>query len=167
MANKNYDIGLEPGSVTANKNPLVTADGFRFIFARAPNVQYFAQSINIPSVTVPEVAIPRGKQTAFVPGDHIQYDPLTITMLVSEDMNNFKEIHDWLNRSINMAKYEDKFDDLTIYVLTSKNNPNKKIFFRNVFPTSIGNVSFSVQEADVVYGTVDVTFRYDYFTFEN
>ena len=40
------------------------------------------------------------------------------------------------------------------------------MFFKNVFPTSIGNISFNVAEADVVYATVDVTFRYDYFTFE-
>jgi hypothetical protein len=42
-------------------------------------------------------------------------------MLVSEDMKNFKEIYDWLNRSINMAKYEDKFDDLIAY-FTYDNN---------------------------------------------
>ena len=166
--NKTYAISNTDTlpKVTSNKNPLVVSDGFRLVFARAPNTQYFAQSIIIPSVSVNEVAIPRGRNTAYVPGDTMSFEPVTITMMVSENMDNFAEIYAWLNRTVDAAKYDDKFDDLTIYVLTSKNNPNKKIFFRNVFPTSIGNVNFSVQEADVVYATVDVTFRYDYFTFE-
>ncbi len=163
---KTYDIGAAPGRVTSNKNPLVVSDGFAMVFARAPNTKYFLQSFSIPSVSVGETVIARGKRNAYLPGDFITYDPLTITMLVSENMDNFREIYEWLNRNINQNQQDDKFDDLTIYILTSKNNPNKKIFFKNVFPTSIGNVQFSVQEADVVYATVDVTFRYDYFTFE-
>lgn len=166
MANKNYDIGGSLGSITSNKNPLVISDGFRMVFSRAPNVQYFLQGFSVPSVTVNETVIPRGKQNVYAPGDAIVFDPLTITMMVSEDMDNFKEIFDWLYRNINSNNAEDKYDDLTIYILTSKNNPNKKMIFRNVFPTSIGNIAFTVQEADVVYASVDVTFRYDYFTFE-
>lgn len=166
--NKNYAISNSDAlpKVTGNKNPLVVSDGFRLVFARAPNVQYFAQSIIIPSVSVNEVAVNRGKMTAYFPGDHMTFDPVTITMMVSENMDNFAEIYNWLHKSINAAKYDDKFDDMTIYILTSKNNPNKKIMFKNVFPTSIGNINFSVQEADIVYATVDVTFRYDNFTFE-
>jgi hypothetical protein len=164
--NKTYDIGAPTNTLTRNKNPLVVSDGFKMIFARAPNVQYFLQTFSVPSVTVNEAVIPHGKYNAYLPGDRIEYEPLTITMLVSEDMDNFKEIYDWLNRNINLNSQQDKFDDMTIYILTSKNNPNKKMFFKNVFPTSIGNISFNVAEADIVYATVDVTFRYDYFTFE-
>jgi hypothetical protein len=164
--NKSYNIGAPTNTLTSNKNPLVVSDGFKMIFARAPNVQYFLQTFSVPSVTVNEAVIPYGKYNAYLPGDRIEYEPLTITMLVSEDMDNFKEIYDWLNRLITMNTQQDKFDDMTIYILTSKNNPNKQMFFKNVFPTSIGNISFNVAEADVVYATVDVTFRYDYFTFE-
>lgn len=166
MANKNYDIGEARTFVTQNKNPLVISDGFRMVFSRAPNVQYFLQGFSIPSVMVNETVIPRGKQNVYAPGDTIAFEPLTVTMMVSEDMDNFKEIYDWLYRNINSNAMQDKYDDITIYILTSKNNPNKKLLFRNVFPTSIGNIAFTVQEADVVYATVDVTFRYDYFTFE-
>lgn len=164
--NKSYNIGAPTNTLTGNKNPLVVSDGFKMIFARAPNVQYFLQTFSVPAVTVNEVTVPYGKYNAYLPGDRIEYEPLTITMLVSEDMDNFKEIYDWLNRNINLNNQQDKFDDMTIYILTSKNNPNKKMFFKNVFPTSIGNISFNVAEADIVYATVDVTFRYDYFTFE-
>ena len=87
-------------------------------------------------------------------------------MLVSEDMDNFKEIYDWLWRNINANQMQDKFDDLTIYILNSKNNVNKTLIFKNAFPTSMSNINFTVTDADVVYATIDVTFRYDEFTFE-
>jgi hypothetical protein len=164
--NKNYNIGIPTNKLTNNKNPLVSTDGFKMVFARAPNVQYFLQSFNIPSVTVNEAVIPYRQYNTYVPGDRIQYDPLTVTMLVSEDMENFQEIFSWLNRSVTLNTMEDKFDDLTIYVLTSKNNANKAIMFKDVFPTSIGNISFQSTDSDVVYATVDVTFRYNNFTFE-
>lgn len=166
MANKNYDIGQARTYVTQNKNPLVSTDSFRMVFSRAPNVQYFLQGFSIPSVAVNETTIPRGKQNVYAPGDAIVFDPLTVTMLVSEDMDNFKEMFDWLYREINSNNLEDKYDDVTIYILTSKNNPNKAITFRNIFPTQIGNITFSATEADVIYATLEVTFRYDYFTFE-
>ena len=167
MTNKTYDItdGTRK-TVTGNKNFLVTSNGFRMIFARAPNVAYFLQTFSVPTVSVAETPVSRGKQTAYFPGDHISFEPLTVTMLVSEDMDNFKEIYDWLWRNINANQMQDKFDDLTIYILNSKNNVNKTLIFKNAFPTSMSNINFTVTDADVVYATIDVTFRYDEFTFE-
>lgn len=152
--------------LTNNLNPLAVADGFKMTFHRAPNVEYFLQSFSIPSVTVNETTVVRPQRDAHFPGDKLSYDPLTVTMMVSEDMDNFKEIYEWLHKSVMANNSSEMYDDITAHILSSKNNPNKKIIFRNAFPTSIGNISFSVQETDAVYGTVDVTFRYDYFTFE-
>jgi hypothetical protein len=164
--NKNYDIGFAPKKVTDNKNPLVSTEGFRMVFSRAPNVQYFLQSFAIPAITVPEVPINRGRARVYAAGDMIEYDPLTVTMLVNEDMDNFQEMFDWLHRQVTSNTMEDKFDDMTIYILSSKSNVNKTITFTNVFPTTIGNINFSSLDGDVVYATLDVTFRYDGFTFE-
>ncbi len=152
--------------LTKNRNPLPTSDGFKITFHRAPNVEYFLQSFTIPTINVNETVIARPQRDAHVPGDKLFYDPFTVTMLVSEDMDNFKEIYTWLEKCVMTNNSSELFDDVTVHILTSKNNPNKRIIFRNTFPISIGNLSFSVQEAEIVYGTVDVTFRYDYFTFE-
>ena len=118
MTNKNYNLSTPTGSVTTNKNPLVISDGFRMVFSRAPNVQYFLQGFSIPSVSVNETIIPRGKQNVYAPGDTIVYEPLTVTMMVSEDMDNFKEIYDWLYREIDSNTMQEKYDDVTIYILT-------------------------------------------------
>lgn len=157
-----------PGSsvLTQNKNPLAVSDGFKLTFHRAPNVEFFLQTFTIPNITVNETVAARPQRDAYFPGDKLVYAPLSVTMLVSEDMDNFKEIYDWLYKSVTANNASDMYDDITAHILTSKNNPNKKIIFRNAFPVELGNVNFNVAEAEVVYGTIDVTFRYDYFTFE-
>jgi hypothetical protein len=162
--NNNYELSIPTGKVTENKNPLVSTEGFKMVFARAPNVEYFLQSFSIPSISVPEVPINRGPGRVYAAGDMIVFDPLTVTMLVSEDMDNFTEMYDWLHRLVTSNTIQEKFDDLTIYIMSSKSNPNKTLTFYNVFPTTMGNISFSSLDGDVVYATLDVTFRYDRFT---
>jgi hypothetical protein len=154
-------------TITSNKNPLAISDGFRMVFHRAPNVSYFCQNFIMPSVTVQETLVARPQNDAYYPGDKIQYEPLTVTMLVAENMENYMEVIDWLNRSVKSLNSEDKYDDVTVYILSSKNNANAKVVFHNAFPTNIGSISFNVQDADISYAQVDVTFRYDYFSFES
>lgn len=131
------------------------------VFARAPNTAYFCQNFIMPSVNSTEAIINRPKLDAYVPGDKLSFDPLTITMLVAEDMENYAEIFNWMTNNNNMT------DDITIQLLSSKNNSNKNIIFKNAFPTNIGSISFNIQDADTTYAQVDVTFRYDYFTLSN
>jgi hypothetical protein len=152
--------------LTQNKNPLTVSDGFRLIFQRAPNVEFFLQEISLPGVSVNEVAIARPHLNAYVPGDKLVFEPLSVQVLVSEDMDNYKEIFEWLQTSVVENDTPKKYSDITLYVLTSKNNPNKRIIFKNAFPISIGAINFSVKESEIVYGTIDMSFRYDYFTFE-
>ena len=146
-------------TVTNNKNPLAISDGFRMVFHSAPNTSYFCQNFVLPSVINGETTVSRPLVDAHFPGPKTSYDPLTITMLVAENMENYVEIFNWIISG-------NRTDDITVYILSSKNNVNKTVTFKNAFPTSIGSISFNVQDADITYAQVDVTFRYDYFTFE-
>lgn len=154
-------------TITSNKNPLAVSDGFRMVFHRAPNTSYFTQNFIMPAVSVSEVLIARPQIDAYVPGDKFQYEPLTVTMLVAENMENYMEIYEWLNRAVKTVNAEDKYDDISVYILSSKNNANAEVVFKNAFPISLGSISFNVQDADITYAQVDVTFRYDYFTLKS
>ena len=153
--------------ITTNKNPLAISDGFRMVFHRAPNTSYFTQNFVMPSVSVTEVLVARPQIDAYVPGDKFQYEPLTVTMLVAENLENYIEIFDWLNRAVKTDNSADKYDDISVYILSSKNNTNAEVIFKNAFPVSLGAISFNVQDADITYAQVDVTFRYDYFTLQS
>ena len=151
-------------TVTLNKNPLAVSDGFRMVFHKAPNTSYFCQNFTMPGVTVNEVVVARPQVDAYFPGDKLIFEPLTVTMLVAENMENYVEIFDWLNASVKSDNSPDKYDNITAYILSSKNNTNAEVTFVNAFPVSIAPISFNVQDNDVTYAQVDVTFRYDYFT---
>ena len=156
-----------PNNITSNKNPLAVSDGYRMVFQKAPNTSYFCQNFIMPSVTVTETTVARPQRDVFFPGDKIISEPLMITMLVAENMENYTEIYNWMLNSVNSVNGADKYDDILVYILSSKNNPNSAVVFKNAFPTSLGSISFNVQDSDIVYAQVDVTFRYDYFTFES
>tara|TARA_B100001057_G_scaffold218794_1_gene218989 strand:+ start:106 stop:756 length:651 start_codon:yes stop_codon:yes gene_type:complete len=59
------------------------------------------------------------------------------------------------------------FSDATLIVLTSKNNPIKEIRFRDIYPTSIGELQYDQQAADVQYLTCTVSFNYNRYDFAN
>lgn len=153
-------------TLTQNKNPLAVSDGFRMVFNKAPNTSYFCQNFIMPGLTVSETVVPRPQEDAYFPGDKLIYEPLTVTMLVAENMENFVEIYEWLQRSVKENNTRDIFDDIIVYILSSKNNINREVTFKNAFPTNIGSISFNVQDTDITYAQVDVTFRYDYYTFK-
>ena len=57
------------------------------------------------------------------------------------------------------------FSDATLTVLTSKNNAQLEVRFRNLFPTSLTGLDYNQQSTDVNYLTATVTFSYDIYDF--
>ena len=69
---------------------------FRFKCTKLPLVEFFVQSASIPGISLgtaqqntPLVDVP-------LPGDKVTFNSLDISFLVDENLNNFKEIHDWI-----------------------------------------------------------------------
>ena len=61
------------------------------------------------------------------------------------------------------AMYSDAF----LMILSNKNNPILNVNFQNVFPTSLGDLTYSQGITDVEYMTVDATFMYQIYKFES
>ena len=57
------------------------------------------------------------------------------------------------------------FSDATLTVLTSKNNAQLEVRFRNLFPTALTGLDYNQQSTDVNYLTATVTFSYDIYDF--
>jgi len=57
------------------------------------------------------------------------------------------------------------FSDATLIVLTSKNNPIVECRFRDIYPTSIGELQYDQQATDVQYLTTTVSFNYSKYDF--
>ena len=55
------------------------------------------------------------------------------------------------------------YSDATLTVLNSKNIAVTEIRFNNIFPTSLGSLSYDVQASDVNYLQASVDFSYMYY----
>ena len=52
------------------------------------------------------------------------------------------------------------YSDGTLQVLTSKENPNFKINFKDLWPYSLSTLQFDATSEDIQYFTADVVFKY-------
>ena len=138
--------------------------GYKFTIKKMPTVNFFAQAVAIPSVTVGELPIPTPFSTKIqLPGDLVTFGDLVVTFRVDEDMANYLEVFNWIksitridgfesangqatawSNEIDSPMGEEKvFSDASLYVLNSAMNPNKEITFTDVYPTGLTDVPFN------------------------
>lgn len=163
-----------------NFNPLSPL-GFQFGIQKLPNVNFYCQAANLPGISVgdPDYSTPFAQIP--VPGDKAIFEPLQITFLVDENLENYLSIQRWimaLGFPINYEQYvsfisEDQrgvtsdlaknYSDGTLIVLNNQNNPIHTVTFVDLFPVAIDQLSFTNTVEDVQYITCNASFRYSYF----
>ena len=178
MANSNCPI-------PSNLNPL-SPTGFTLSITKLPEVSFFCQQANIPSVELASMEMPTPFSTIGVPGDQIHFGDLTVNFLVDEDLKNYKAVYNWLiglgfpedylqyqnlvakDPTIQANKFGgmvNNYSDGTLGILGSNNTPVQSILFRDLHPTSISSLIFQSTLTDVQYLTGTATFRYTYYDF--
>ena len=158
--------------VTANKNFLAPS-GFKVIIDRKNygNLEYTVQVATHGSVSLDTSELQFPRTSVKEPGDVLNYGDVTFEMILEEDLDNYKEIHQWLRRLVqekpkSVAEREASIPnvlDISLMVLSSKNNITNKIIYRDAFPIDLGVISFDSAVDGVNYVTVPVTFAYSYF----
>ena len=148
--------------LTSNVN-LLSPNGFKLVIDHISfaNVEYFVTSFTIPSISIAEVETPHKGHFSYFAGEPVRFDAVSMRFAIDEDMTNYREIYDWLQKNHNTPALQSS--DMSLIVLTSHNNVNKHFRFTNAFPTNLRGVEFNVQTQDVEYLQADVTFRYDTF----
>jgi len=166
-------------TLTDNQN-FLSPLGFRFLIQKMPNVNFFIQTVNIPSVSTGETTMPSPFVAIPVGGDHLTFGSLSITYKIDEDMKNYRELHDWINgigfpESFQQRKDEDKksaglkaskdlLSDGTLVILNSNMNPNLEVTFKDLYPVSLSDVQFDLSQTDVEYITATADFRFRSFS---
>lgn len=164
-----------------NRNTLSPIN-FRMVLQKAPGVTFFLQGFSLPGLTFEgDINMPTPFVKIPLPGDHLNYSPLTISYMVDEDLNNYFEILNWmidiggpretitppnpntiygLNNSINTDPLATTRSDIKIIVLSSSKNPNIEITFFDAFPVALGELAFNTTATSVNYLETSVTFEY-------
>ena len=168
-------------NIPTNRNPLSPLN-FKMVLQKAPGVTFFLQGFSLPGLTFEgDINMPTPFVKIPIPGDHLNYSPLTISYMVDEDLKNYFEILNWIidlsgprdtitppelntplrfNNSIPTDPLVTARSDIKIFVLSSSKNPNIEITFFDAFPVSLGELSFNTTATSVNYLETSVTFEY-------
>lgn len=155
-------------------NNYLSPTNFTISIEKLPNVEFFTQKISIPDITSTPQELNSPLTTLYDYGSRIVYGELQTQMIIDENMDNYKEILDWIEgyaapEKSEQNKLREKIgfeSDIICTITNSHKNPNLRFVFKNCFPIGLGGVSLDVNVTDVAYATTSVTWRYDTFTME-
>lgn len=151
--------------VTQNKN-FLSPNGFQLVINRDkyPNLEYFCVAASLPSISLTEATMPFRRVGLAEVGDRIEFGDFTVTINVTEDMENYEELFNWVVRCTTSATNQK--EEAELLILNSHNNVVKKIHFTDVFPLSIDGIDFNTQNTEVPYVQISVNFAYSTFEFK-
>lgn len=84
---------------------------FKFLCSKLPKVEYFCTSANIPGVSLSTLNQQTPLKDIMLPADKLNYENLTISFMVDENLENYREIHGWMY-GIGYPKSRTEFKDL-------------------------------------------------------
>ena len=136
---------------------------FKAEIAGAAEFNFFIQQVSLPSVSIPEVPTPYSNNFAYMPGETVEYDPITFVFIIGEDYANYSYILNWIRDQHAREAPKDRFKDITIHVLNNNKLKNLRFVFYNAFPTMLGDVALESAVVDPATPVCQATFRYQYF----
>jgi hypothetical protein len=137
---------------------------YKLVVGKIPNIEYFCTGVTIPAISIegesPTYSTPTRDIRVY--SHKLQYSTLDITTIVDENLENYTEIYNWIQDIVFSDDKSplEKSSDITLIIMSSKNNSVKKIRFTNAFPVSIGSLEFNSINESVDYITSNVTFEF-------
>lgn len=160
-----------------NKN-FLSPLGFKFQINKLPDMNFFVQSVVLPSIDVGNFDQPTPFRMMPTVGDHLEYGDLEVTFRVNESMSNYIEIFNWMMgigfpdnfdqrkdvQSQTIVSGQGLYSDATLTVLSSAMNPSVDILIKDLFPISLSSLRLDSTMVDVEYVEATVTFKFLNFT---
>ena len=69
---------------------------FKMIINQLPKVEFFITAANVPGISLGETIFPTPLKQIPMQGDEVTFENLSISFLVDENLENYKELHDWM-----------------------------------------------------------------------
>jgi hypothetical protein len=136
------------------------------------NLEFFAQRVSHPSVTVNSPNLPYKRiSTISLPGDTVSFSELSFDVIVDEDLKSYTEVFEWITSLVDTPYSANKrlrtdLDpevDITLTIQNSHNNTTKKIKYIDCVPTSLGVLTMESVIDDTPTVVFPVTFTVGYF----
>lgn len=160
---------------------LLNPNEFRFFLHRAPYLSFFVQTVSLPTIEMGDT-VPTNNPftTVHVPGDHIEWEPLSVVFLVDEDLKGWQEIYHWL-RGLGFPTSFDEYKqaieeetyaytnwdalttDISVFTNTGSRNVNLEYTFHSAYPTMLSAPTLSTTNPDQPVVTAKCMFSYTYY----
>lgn len=137
---------------------------FRFKLDRTPEMEYKAQRVSIPGVTLGAMPVPTPFVPYPVPGD-LAYEQFFVEFMVGERMSNWLEIFRWmegLGKPKQLGTFpsyvKDAMSDASLIVMDSAYQSIIEVKYINVFPTNLTSITMDTTLQGVQYAKSVATF---------
>jgi hypothetical protein len=155
--------------------------GFRFTLTRYPKVAFFSNKANIPGLSLGVANQPTYLKDIDVPGDKVVFQDFILSFIVDENLENYMEIQNWMrglgypeslaeiyelqkdNNNVDQPPFKSQlnlYSDASLIVLSSSQNSNFKVNFKDMWPYELSSLQFDATDTDIQYLTADVSFKY-------
>ena len=91
---------------------------FKFTINQLPKVEFFTTAANIPDITLSDVVIPTPFKPIPVLGQNLTYGNLSLSFIVDEHLENYRELHAWLT-GIGFPKSRKQFTEFRSNISTT------------------------------------------------
>ena len=86
----------DPLSLQPTVFDYATSTQWRISFNRIPKVDWFCTTANVPGITLGEAQYATPMTDIGITGDKLTFESLNITFIVDEELQNYRELWDWL-----------------------------------------------------------------------
>jgi len=153
-----------------------TPTNFQLIFPKLPTEETISANnpfvMNIFSAVIPSLSMAEEElrwqsnktKHALVP---LEYDSWLVSYVVDSQLANWKLLYDWMsfinNNNDKIAELHSVYGvDASLVTTNNYRTPVLELRFIDIWPSTLGEVSFSTREGDVQLEST-VNFTYDYF----
>jgi hypothetical protein len=147
--------------------------GFQFNILKAPAVNFFVQTAELPGISIGEIEVPNPFAKIKEPGTQLSFTDFNVTFKCDEKLQGYFEIYNWMRKlgfpdtfdeyaelSTDAASTDGVFSDISLIILSNEKNPIYTATFKDAFPLTLGPLRFDTTQQSLDYLVVDTTFAY-------
>lgn len=138
-----------------------------FIFGTnlfSEDVTYYAQTINVPGISFGHIESSTRSVKFNLQSDTMEFSPLNITLIVDEQLENWKQIFKTLKRMREQDKGTGEKVEEYLWIEIHDDNSQKILHldFYGAMLESLGDLTFNTTSEDEIV-TTDIVIKYDYY----
>lgn len=141
----------------------LTRNRSTIVFTNLPKLSYMMTDWPLPGIDLPNAIQSSPFFDKPVYGDKLEFEPLQLEFNVSEYLEEWLEVFNWMYFLANPMEKTDiplEYISASMLLYTSHNNPFLEILFEDIVPVSLGGLQFTEGTNETTEIKSFATFKY-------